>query len=230
VRCDGRTIEEWSSDDQAREVVEQTSARWSWPGTLRPLAVTAASAIRMDPREERGVVEQLFVRDHSQLAEYLAEVGVDSKDSDPVLLTALVAGLVSGLASVEPGLQLRCAIELERITRRRPDLLAPHKATLLRPLTAGRPPDVQWLVARLVPRLELDDQERTAAVESMVRLFEESPNGVVEANALQAIVAMAEGHPEHGALADRCTQRALASASAILRARAWRLLTQRRGS
>ena len=171
---------------------------------------------------------QPSVRDPSELAEFLAEVGIDSTDGDPVLLSALVAGLVSGLASVEPGLQLRCAIELERVTRKRHDLLEPHKATLLRPLTAGCAPDVQWLVARVVPRLDLDDEERAVALESMVRLFEESPTGVVEANALQAIVALAEGHPEHEELAGRCTQQALASSSAILRARAWRLVTQRK--
>jgi hypothetical protein len=88
---------------------------------------------------------------------------------------------------------------------------------------------VQWHVARLVPRLDLDDRERAEAVAQMVRLLEESPIGIVEADALQAVLQLADGHPEHEEAASRCAQRALASPSASLRARALRLVRRRPG-
>ena len=146
---------------------------------------------------------------------------------DPVLMAVLVAGLASGLDCGEPGLRLRSAIELERITRTRGDLLAPHQATLLGLLTARPCPEVQGCVAQLVPRMDLDDQERAEAVALMVGLFEESPTGSVEAAALQAIIELAESHPEHHEVASRCAQQALASRSASLRERAWRIITRR---
>jgi hypothetical protein len=143
---------------------------------------------------------------------------------DPVLLAALVAGLVSGLDAADAGLRLRCAIGLERVTRSRHDLLAPHTSTLLHAVSVAGQPDVEWELARLVPRLPLDDAQRSEAVALMVRTVEESPVGMVAANALQAVVELSRGHPEHEEAAARCLHRAAESSSASMRSRASRLV------
>ena len=147
----------------------------------------------------------------------------DEAGRNPVLLAALVAGLVSGLVGRDPGLRLRCAIGLEKVTRFRAELLTPHKAALLAAVSADGQSDIQWELARLVPRLELDDAEHRRALALMAHLFDESPTGIVRANALQAIVELAQGHPEHEELTGRCLVRAGNSSSAIVRSRAWRL-------
>jgi hypothetical protein len=145
---------------------------------------------------------------------------------DPVLLAALVAGLVSGLVGPDPGLRLRCAIVLEKVTRSRADLLVPHKSTLLTAVSTADHPDVQWQLARLVPRLGLEGAERREALALLVRLFDESPIGMVQASALQAVVELARDHPEHEGLAVGCLERALGSSSASVRSRAWRLMAR----
>lgn len=141
-----------------------------------------------------------------------------------MLLAPLVAGLASGLTSPEPGVRLRCAVGLERVTRAHPELLAPHKRALLGPVAASPYPEVQWHLAQLVPRLALDRSERVKALAQMVRVFDESTSGLTQVNALEAIVELAQGHPEHEQVAGRCLQNALLSTSARVRLRAQRLL------
>ncbi len=140
-----------------------------------------------------------------------------------MLLAPLVAGLVSGLTSPEAGVRLRCAVGLERVTRAHPELLAPHKKALLGPVAASPSPEVQWHLAQLVPRLELDDPERAEALALVLGMCNQRASGIVEANALEAVVELAHGHPEHERVAARCLQRALADSSATVRTRAWRL-------
>jgi len=169
-------------------------------------------------------VEVRPVRERTDPARRVRSRSATSRD--PVLLEAVAAGLVSGIVGDEPGLRLRCAIGLERLTRTRPELLGPHRSALLTAVSADDHPDVQWQLARLVPRFQLDDGERGRAVEVMVRLFDQSPIGMVRANALEAVVALAQGHPEHEELAGHSLERGLGSTSASVRSRAWRLVAQ----
>jgi hypothetical protein len=147
----------------------------------------------------------------------------DEGRRDPVLMAALVAGLVSGLASTDAGLRLRCSIALARVARSSPELLGPHTTALLASVSADDHPDVQWQLALVVPRLVLDDPGRSRALALMERLFDESPVGSVRANALEAVVELARGHPEHEASARRCLDRAAASPVAAVRTRAVQL-------
>ncbi|HEX5086384.1 MAG TPA: HEAT repeat domain-containing protein [Nocardioides sp.] len=140
-----------------------------------------------------------------------------------MLRGAMVAGLVSGLAATEPGLRLRCAIALERMTRSHAELLHPHTSDVLAAVLDDRHPDVQWELARLLPRLDLDPSERRRVLVLLERLLDRSPVAVVRASALEAVVELARDHPEHEALASRCLDRASHSSSASVQARSRRL-------
>jgi hypothetical protein len=142
---------------------------------------------------------------------------------DPVLRGALVAGLVSGLAATEPGLRLRCAIALERMTRSHGELLRPHTSDVLAAVLDDRHPDVQWELARVVPRLDLDASERERVLGLLERLLDRSPVAAVRASALEAVVELARDHPEYEGLASRCLDRASHSSVASVQARSRRL-------
>lgn len=86
-------------------------------------------------------------------------------------------------------------------------------------------PEVQWQLARLVSRLELDESERSEALDLMVRMFDESPVGIVKVNALQAVLELSRGRKGEAELVDRCLERALGSSSAVVRSGALRLVS-----
>ena len=63
-------------------------------------------------------------------------------------------------------------------------------------------------------------ERRGAELASMVGMFEESPVGIVAADALPAVVELARDHPEHEALVTRCLEHARPHQSAGVRSRA----------
>ena len=108
----------------------------------------------------------------------------------------LFAVVVDGLADDAEGVRNRSAIAIDRATERRPDLLAPHADALFDAAEADRSGGaLRRLLPRLLSRLALDpDQARRLAAHAEAWLRTEPPGA--QANALDALAAVALQHPD----------------------------------
>lgn len=135
---------------------------------------------------------------------------------------ALAAVLVDGLTDASRGVRTRSAWALDRASRERPGLLAPHAAALLDAADTDPPgPGLRRLLPLLLARLDLglDDARR---VESYARRRLADGAIAAQANALEALAAMARLHSEIEARP--ALETALDAPAPAVRARARRLL------
>jgi hypothetical protein len=87
---------------------------------------------------------------------------------------------------------MRAADAVEKITARQPVLLQPYKAQLLEQIAGIEQQEVRWHVAQMLPRLDLDQEERQAAVR-ILRGYLTDRSRIVQTFALQALADLAEG-------------------------------------
>lgn len=92
----------------------------------------------------------------------------------------------------DPVVRLRAADAVEKITRRRPDLLRGLEGRLLTDVAAIDQQEVRWHVAQLLPRLALTPPQRTQAV-AILSGFLEDDSRIVRTFAMQALADLAEG-------------------------------------
>src|SRR5437879_3896915 len=75
----------------------------------------------------------------------------------------LFPNLISGLWHDDPLVRMRAADATEKVTRKLPELLAPHKKELLGLMAEADEPELRWHLAVMVPRLPLRAKERQIA-------------------------------------------------------------------
>jgi hypothetical protein len=148
-------------------------------------------------------------------ADHVAAIIVD----DPEKFAAAVQAITDN----DPVMRMRAADAVEKASRRRPELLLPHRLALLGPILALEQQEVRWHVLQMLPRLPLSQSERKS-----VFAFAESCLGshgrIVAAEALSALFALAGDKPS---LRSRCLKHAedaLDAPSPALRSRAKKLL------
>lgn len=140
--------------------------------------------------------------------------------ADPVRLPELVACLFDD----DPNVRMRAADALERVSRVHAAGLAPHVERLLTEAAAIDQTEVRWHLAQTMPRLTLDDDQRRRAAALLTDWFENSPSRIVKASALQAVVDLAETHPDLRATSADMLGRAMRSDLPSLAERARRIL------
>jgi hypothetical protein len=91
----------------------------------------------------------------------------------------------------DPLVRMRAADAIEKITRRRPDLLRGLEGRLLTEVAAIDQQEVRWHVAQLVPRLALTPRQRTRAVAILHGLLDDDSR-IVRTFAMQALADLAE--------------------------------------
>jgi hypothetical protein len=102
-------------------------------------------------------------------------------------------GLVfDAMLAPDPVVRMRAADAVEKITRRRPDLLRGLEGRLLTEVATIHQQEVRWHVAQLMPRLALTPQQRTQAV-SILRGFLDDESRIVRTFAMQALADLADG-------------------------------------
>lgn len=106
--------------------------------------------------------------------------------ANPVLFGELIAGLESG----EPGVRMRAADAIEKITARRPELLQPYRAVILNEMTAISQQEVRWHICQILPRLALSSEERKRAA-AMLESYLLDKSRIVRTFALQALADLA---------------------------------------
>jgi HEAT repeat protein len=98
--------------------------------------------------------------------------------------------LFKGINNEDPVVRMRTADAVEKVTKRHPEYLIPHKTVLLRQAAGLRQQEVRWHVAQLLPRLILDENEKSKAVEILFEYLEDQSR-IVQTNALQALADLA---------------------------------------
>ena len=146
---------------------------------------------------------------------------VDDVLSDVSLFPALFEGMLSS----DPIVRMRAADAAEKVTDRRPDLLAPFKERILGQVAAIEQQEVRWHVAQMIPRLEVTSQERSHAV-ALLTQFLGDRSKIVQTFALQALADLAEQDPSLLPRVIEIIQEATASGSPAVRSRGRRLLSE----
>ena len=91
----------------------------------------------------------------------------------------------------DPVVRMRAADAVEKITRRRPDLLQGLEDRVLAEVAAIDQQEVRWHVAQLLPRLVLTPPQRTQAI-TILRGFLDDDSRIVQTFAMQALADLAE--------------------------------------
>jgi hypothetical protein len=135
---------------------------------------------------------------------------------------ALLPALVRGLSVKDPLVRMRAADALEKVAHHLPNSVQRYRTRILRVAEASNQPEVQWHMAQLLPRLELDSVQRAQA-RHLLRRYLGCSSSIVQTMALDALVRLAPATRAGQAQVGRLLDAASTSAFAAVRARARRL-------
>jgi len=99
--------------------------------------------------------------------------------------------VVDGMIFDDPVVRMRAADALEKITRRRPDYMAPHKSRLINVVSQIDQKEVRWHMAVILPRLQLTEQEREKVFQILISYLEDKSK-IVRTFAMQGLSDIAE--------------------------------------
>lgn len=102
----------------------------------------------------------------------------------------LFAAVFDGMTDPDPLIRMRCADAVEKITARRPEMLAPYKLRLLQLAETARQQEVRWHLAQLLSRIALDRAERRRVVQVMSAYLTDESR-IVKTFAMQALADVA---------------------------------------
>jgi hypothetical protein len=103
--------------------------------------------------------------------------------------------LFKGMLHDEPLIRMRAADAVEKISLQHPEWLRPYKEQLIQQVSRIEQQEVRWHVAQLLPRLELDEEERAACV-VILQSYLQDKSKIVKTFAMQALADLAEQEPE----------------------------------
>jgi hypothetical protein len=102
--------------------------------------------------------------------------------------------LIECLWDEDPGVAMRAADALEKLTRGNPSLLHSWKASLLGLLSEAKENKLRWCLATMIPRLELTASECRRAAETLQSWLEDS-SSIVKTCALQGLADLTRQDP-----------------------------------
>jgi hypothetical protein len=104
---------------------------------------------------------------------------------------ALFAQLIAGLWDPDALVRMRAADAAEKVTRKQPNLLQPHKAESLGLLLETHEQEIRWHLAAMIPRLSLTAHERRRAASSLLAYLDDK-SSIVKTFALQGLFDLSE--------------------------------------
>ncbi len=114
------------------------------------------------------------------------EVVADMLD-DPSLFGIVFQGMLDD----DPLIRMRSADAIEKVTTRYPDYLQPYKEILIKQIARSEQQEVRWHVAQLIPRLQLNQQERMVLFDVLCMYLTDASN-IVKTFSMQALADLAE--------------------------------------
>jgi hypothetical protein len=103
----------------------------------------------------------------------------------------LFGKLITGLWDADPVVRMRSADAMEKVTRKKPELLYPYRRHLLSLLAEADEQEVRWHLAIMVPRLTLNEEE-TKLVVSVLSRYLDDKSSIVKTFALQGLADLVE--------------------------------------
>ncbi len=103
----------------------------------------------------------------------------------------LFPDLIAGLWTEGPLVRMRAADAVEKVTRKRPELLRPYKKQLLGLMVEVQQQEVRWHLAVMIPRLPLNAKQRQIAISSLSGYLEDR-SSIVKTFALQGLADLAD--------------------------------------
>jgi hypothetical protein len=98
-------------------------------------------------------------------------------------------------AAANAVLLMRASDAIEKISRQRPDLLAPHKLDFLGLAGGTDQIEIRWHMAQILPRLPLTPRERTVAIDIFFDYLKDR-SSIVKTHAMQALTDFAARDPK----------------------------------
>lgn len=98
--------------------------------------------------------------------------------------------LFAGLKSEIPGVRMRAADAIEKVTVRQPELLHPYRAVILNELMVIPQQEVRWHICQIIPRLALSAEERKQAAATLETYLLDKSR-IVRTFALQSLADLA---------------------------------------
>ena len=135
------------------------------------------------------------------------------------------AELIECLWSGDPLVRMRAADAAEKVSAKRPALLAPFQTELLALANETAQAEIRWHLAQMIPRLPLGKRERVRAA-ATVRDFLGDRSSIVRTFAIQALAELSRGTPEMEAAVVQPLERTLRTGTPAMKARSRKLLAQ----
>lgn len=135
-----------------------------------------------------------------------------------------LAQLFEALACDDPIVRSRASHAVVTVSRAQPDWLTPHKPALLAILANDGQQEVLWHVTQVVPRLDLEGDEVSAAYAVFERQWRESRSRFQKTFALQALADLAERYPDRVVPVRALVEEGLRSEFPAVAARARKLI------
>jgi hypothetical protein len=138
---------------------------------------------------------------------------------------ALFPDLFAGLLDSDPLIRMRAADAVEKVTRRRPDLLQPWKQSLLERVSQLAEKEMRWHVAQMLPRLNLTPRERSIALGILTGYLADA-SSIVKTFSMQALADFALRDEELMAQTAPLIERLTRTGTPAMKSRGRKLLQQ----
>jgi len=111
---------------------------------------------------------------------------VDEFVEEELADTSIFRELFTGLIHQDEVIRMRTADAVEKISRQRPDLIEPYKEEIIYDISKIDQQEVRWHWAQIVPRLELNEDERLHVVGILISSLDDQSK-IVNTFAMQAL-------------------------------------------
>ena len=135
------------------------------------------------------------------------------------------AELIEILWDDDPIVRMRAADAAEKVSAQKPAYLEPFKDELFRLLEQSTQAEVRWHIAVMIPRLRLEDEERSRAINALSQYFGDH-RSLVKTAAIQGLVELSRGNPALESDKIDLLERAARTGTPAMRARSRILLAE----
>lgn len=149
---------------------------------------------------------------------------VDEVVSDILNDRSLFRQLIDGMCRQDPVVRMRAADAAEKITRIHPDWLIPFKKRLIEGVSQIKQQEVQWHLAQMFSRLDLEDNELDRVVHLLCQWIRGSKSSIVKVNAMQSLCDIVSRYTDLIPLATIVLQDSMANGSPAVVSRGKKLL------
>jgi HEAT repeat protein len=102
----------------------------------------------------------------------------------------LFADIIGGISHANPLVRMRAADAAEKVSLIHPEWLGPYKNRLLELAAQATEQELRWHLAQMLPRLDLDPEERTGLF-ILMRSYLNDRSSIVRTFAMQALADLA---------------------------------------